>query len=245
MIMQWATGRGGRYRYFFCLRKQQHLCEGRYVQGDAVEDAVVEFYGTLRFPTDMADDLRQVMHETLDEEERTCKLVHQQLTAQLARLDTQEENLLDLVANGGESSSKIKQRLNVIQRERSQVAQQLEQTGERLAIGAALIEDALKLLHDPQGLYEQMAPEQRRLMNQAIYAKLYVYEDAGIDAVLNPPFDELLEAKQALTRAKSDGLRATNNQPGTLAGVLLAGGSNKRVMVEVTGLEPATSTMRT
>ena len=245
MIMQWATGRGGRYRYFFCLRKQQHLCEGRYVQGDAVEDAVVEFYGTLRFPTDMADDLRQVMHETLDEEERTCKLVHQQLTAQLARLDTQEENLLDLVANGGESSTKIKQRLNVIQRERSQVAQQLEQTGERLAIGAALIEDALKLLHDPQGLYEQMAPEQRRLMNQAIYAKLYVYEDAGIDAVLNPPFDELLEAKQALARAKTDGLPVTNNQPGTLAGVLLAGGSNKRVMVEVTGLEPATSTMRT
>jgi hypothetical protein len=40
-------------------------------------------------------------------------------------------------------------------------------------------------------------------------------------------------------------LRVTNNQPGTLAGVLLAGGSNKRVMVEVTGLEPATSTMRT
>jgi site-specific DNA recombinase len=245
MIMQWATGRGGRYRYFFCLRKQQHLCKGRYVQGDAVEDAVVEFYGTLRFPTDMADDLRQVMHETLDEEERTCKLVHQQLTAQLARLDTQEENLLDLVASGGESSSKIKQRLNVIQRERSQVAQQLEQTGERLAIGAALIEDALKLLHDPQGLYEQMAPGQRRLMNQAIYAKLYVYEDTGIDAVLNPPFDELLEAKQALTRAKSGGLRAMDNQPGTLAGVLLAGGSNKRVMVEVTGLEPATSTMRT
>jgi DNA invertase Pin-like site-specific DNA recombinase len=245
MIMQWATGRrGGRYRYFFCRRKQQHLCKGRYVEGDALEDAVVEFYGTLRFPTDMADNLRQVMRETLDEEERTCKLVHQQLSAQLARLDTQEENLLDLVANGGESSAKVKQRLNVIQRERSQVAQQLEQTGERLAIGAALIEDALKLLHDPQGLYEQMAPEQRRLMNQAIYAKLYVYEDTGIDAVFNPPFDELLEAKQALTSAKPDGFRATN-RPGTLAAVLLDGGSNKRVMVEVTGFEPATSTMRT
>ena len=145
-----------------------------------------------------------------------------------------EENLLDLVANGGESSTKIKQRLNVIQRERSQVAQQLDQTEERLAIGAALIEDALRLLHDPQALYEQMAPQQRRLMNQAIYAKLYVYEDTGIEAVLNPPFDELLEAKQALTRAKPDGLRAMS-RPGTLAGVLLAGGSNKRVMVEVLG----------
>ncbi len=159
MIMQWATGRrGGRYRYFFCRRKQQHLCKGRYVEGDALEDAVVEFYGTLRFPTDMADNLRQVMRETLDEEERTCKLVHQQLSAQLARLDTQEENLLDLVANGAESSAKVKQRLNVIQRERSQVAQQLEQTGERLAIGAALIEDALKLLHDPQGYTNRWLP---------------------------------------------------------------------------------------
>ena len=81
-------------------------------------------------------------------------------------------------------------------------------------------------------------------MNQAVYAKLYVYEDTGIEGVLNPPFDELLEAKQALTRAKRSGARATNRPP-TLAGVLLDGGSNKQVMVEVTGLEPATSTMRT
>jgi site-specific DNA recombinase len=184
------------------------------------------------------------MQETLDEEERSCKLVHQQLTAQLARLDTQEENLLDLVANGGQSSAKVKQRLNVIQRERRQIVQQLEQTGERLAIGAALIEDALKLLHDPQGLYEQMAPEERRLMNQAVYAKLYVYEDTEIEAILNPPFDELLEAKQALTRPNRSGTHATN-RPRTLAGVLLDGGSNKRVMVGVMGLEPTTSTMRT
>jgi site-specific DNA recombinase len=245
MIMQWATGRrGGRYRYFFCRRKQQHLCQGRYVEGDALEDAVVEFYGTLRFPSDLASSLREVMQETLDEEERSCKLVHQQLTAQLARLDTQEENLLDLVANGGQSSAKVKQRLNVIQRERRQIVQQLEQTGERLAIGAALIEDALKLLHDPQGLYEQMAPEERRLMNQAVYAKLYVYEDTEIEAILNPPFDELLEAKQALTRPNRSGTHATN-RPRTLAGVLLDGGSNKRVMVGVMGLEPTTSTMRT
>jgi site-specific DNA recombinase len=40
MILQWANGRGGRYLYFFCVRKQQHLCDSRYSDGDAVEAAV-------------------------------------------------------------------------------------------------------------------------------------------------------------------------------------------------------------
>ena len=236
MIMQWATGRGGRYRYFFCLRKQQHLCEGRYVQGDAVEDAVVEFYGTLRFPTDMADDLRQVMHETLDEEERTCKLVHQQLTAQLARLDTQEENLLDLVADGEESSVKVKERLGVIKRRRSALTAQLDETGERLAFGAQLLEDALALLEDAQGMYERMGPEQRRLMNQALFEKLYIDESVA-DALFNPPFDELLEVRDAMVAVPTP---ATVHRSGSLADIVLGQGSNKGVMVGAEGLEPPT-----
>ncbi len=246
MIMQWANGNGGRYCYFFCRRKQQHLCDSRYVESDAIEDAVVDFYGTLRFPPDIAETMRKLMDETLEEEEKASKLLHQQLTAQLLRLDRQEENLLDLVANGDQSSAKVKQRLNGIQRERSKIAQQLDQTGERLAVGAALIENALTLLHDPQGLYEQMAPEQRRLMNQAIYERLYVLDDTISDAAFNPPFDELLEARDAASSIKHQkGSPAGTGDPsevhtGPLATALLDRGSNKRVMVGAEGLEPPT-----
>jgi DNA invertase Pin-like site-specific DNA recombinase len=242
MIMQWANGNGGRYCYFFCRRKQQHLCSSRYVESDAIEAAVVDFYDTLRFPSDIAETMRKLMDETLEEKEGASKLLHQQLTAQLLRLDRQEENLLDLVANGGQSSAKVKERINVIQRDRSKITQQLDQTGELLAVGAALIEDALTLLNDPQGLYEQMGPEQRRLMNQAFYEKLYLFDDTISGPAFNPPFDELLQAKHALSTAARTG-DASGRPSGPPTGAFLDGGSNKRVMVmvEVSGLEPTSA----
>src|SRR5258708_30667694 len=38
-----------------------------------------------------------------------------------------------------------------------------------------------------------LAPDQRRLLNQAFFEKLYVFEDRITDAIFNPPFDELLQ----------------------------------------------------
>jgi hypothetical protein len=237
MIMQWAAGNGGRYRYFFCKRKQKHMCDSRYAEGDAVEDAVLEFYGTLRFPSELADSMRKLMHETLDEEEHASKLLHQQLTSQLARLDTQEENLIELAADGEIPSTKIKQRLRDIKRQRDQVQGQLDHTDERLAVGAALIENALVLLSNPQEIYRSMGPEQRQLLNQAIFEKLYVYEDKVTDVVFNPPFDDLMRVREAhgvaAGRQKESPAFDTardswGNHTGPLATALFGDGSTKR-----------------
>jgi site-specific DNA recombinase len=252
MIMQWASGRGGRYLYFFCKEKQKHNCESRYVEANAVEDAVIDFYRTIRFPSDEAHQLRMLLHETLDDEEKASKLLHQQLTAALLRLDTQEENLIDLAADGNLSSNKAKQRLAEIRRQRDQISSQLDQTGERLALGVQLIENALILLDDPQGLYERMAPEQRRLLNQGIFEKLYVFEDKVTKAVFNPPFDELMQVRGVKAvnggrRKESPAAETAGNSRGShsgpLATALFGDGSTKRVMVELQGLEPWTFRM--
>jgi hypothetical protein len=42
-----------------------------------------------------------------------------------------------------------------------------------------------------------MAPEQRRLMNHAVYEKLYVFEDTVTDATFNPPFNDLLALRDS------------------------------------------------
>jgi len=253
MIMQWSTGNGGRYRYFFCKRKQKHLCDSRHVRDEVLEDAVLEFYGTLRFPKDLADQVRKLMHEFLDEEEHASKLLQQQLTSQLVRLDTQEDNLIELVADGQISSAKIKQRLAGIQRKRDQLKVQLEHTDERLALGATLIENALVLLDDPQRLYQRMDSEQRQLLNQAIFERLYVYEDRITDAILNPPFDELLRVRDAHEMAtrrqqKSPAANTAGDSWGShtrpLATAFFGDGWTKQVMVEVKGLEPSASTLR-
>jgi site-specific DNA recombinase len=241
MLMQWANGRGGRYQYYFCRGKQDHSCSSRYIESGDIEEAIVRCYGSLQFPDDIADQMRTVMHEALDEEEQASKLLHQQLTTQLVKLDQREENLLDLVAEGTETSAKVRQRLNTIQRQRNQIRQQLEDTGQRLAIGFALIENALKLLHDPQDLYRQMEPEQRRLMNQAFYEKIYVYEDSTAKASFNPPFTDLLRLRNQWKTTTGEVSREDSSEPESYN--FLGRGSSKHVMVEIEGLKPSTSAL--
>ena len=254
MIMQWTKGNGGKYLYFFCRRKQQHLCTSRYLEGDLLESALLDFYGTIYFPRNIAEKVRAELHETLENEERSSKLRHQQLTTELLRLDRQEENLLDLAADGGLPTVKVKQRLGAILRQRDKLSQQLNQSDEHLAIGAELIENALRLLDNPQKLYAQMAPEQRQLMNQAIFEKLYIFDDRISDAVFKAPFDELLLARDAIVLATGLGKEAPPAQAEgassgchtkPLATALFGDGSNKRAMVEVMGFEPTASTLRT
>jgi site-specific DNA recombinase len=104
--------------YFFCRRRQQHTCSVPFIEGDAMEAAVLEFYGLLRLSREIADGARKLMHELLGKEETATKLLHLQLTTELLRLDTQEENLVDLVANGELISVKTKRRIGEIYRKR-------------------------------------------------------------------------------------------------------------------------------
>jgi site-specific DNA recombinase len=251
LIQTWVKGNGGDYEYFFCRSKQNHVCKSRYLGGDVVEDTIVDHYATIVFPADAAEQLRDLMSETLADEEQSTKLLHRQLTAELLRLDTKEENLLDLVADGELSSSKIKKRLSEISHQRSRVQAQLEQSDERLLSGARLIESALALLASAQDVYRSMGPDQRRLMNQAVFEKLYLWEEGVSEAEFKPPFDELLlvrdQVSEHLLGSHKSRRQATNSDCARhpLTTALLGIGSNKGLMVGLPGFEPGTSASRT
>ena len=248
MYMQWAKGNGGRYRYFFCGRKQHRQCDSSYLEDSAIEAAILKFYGTISFPSDLAGRVREMIHEALDERERSSKLLHGQLMAELGRLDKQEENLLDLASDGQVPTDKIKQRLVSIQRQRAKVQQRSEQTGEQLELGAELLESALLLLERPQDLYAQMGPEQRRLLNQAIFEKLYVSEEddgVKVTGTFNAPFGELLDAREHIGRKRRTASAAatftgsTTQNTATLVDVFSGRGSKSQFMVGTKGLEPS------
>ena len=243
MIMHLAKGNGGSYFYFFCRGRQQHVCDARFVEIGAAEEAVAAHYGTVRFPVDMADTVRLAVEEVRADEERSADILHKQLKAEQERLDTQEENLLELVADGALATVKARGRLADIQRRRDRVRLQLESTERNLAAGVALLEDALKLLENPEALYRRMAPKQRQLLNLAIFDKIYIIEDRVSDATYQPPFDDL----EALRKAweSEDGpegpTRDSHRAPmGLLNQTQLADGLSKTLLVGAIGLEPMT-----
>ena len=44
-------GNGGKYFYFFCRGRQEGLCDQPYLNVHAVEQAVLDHYATVSFPT--------------------------------------------------------------------------------------------------------------------------------------------------------------------------------------------------
>jgi site-specific DNA recombinase len=253
MLMQWSRGNGGRYRYFFCRRRQQHQCDSRYLEGDAVEAAVERVYQGIWFDTDLADRLRTAMRDALDERQKAEKLLARQLKVELSRLDKQEENLIDLAAEGGMAVTKVRQRLAEIKRKRDLVASRLNGQVQQLEVGVKLIEGALQLLRDPADMYLRMPPEGRQKMNQAVFEKLYVFDGEVTGIVFNTPFGDLLGAQEIGKHSPTYERRAAlpvfdwslsqadpEDLSEPLAEVLIGDGLSKKVMVGAIGLEPMT-----
>lgn len=252
MLMQWSRGNGGRYRYFFCRRRQQHQCDSRYLEGEAVEVAVERVYESIHFDAELADRIRTSMQEALDEREYASRLLARQLKAELDRLDKQEENLIDLAAEGGMEVAKVRKRLAEIQRKRDQVAGRMGNQVEQLEVGIQLIEGALQLLHNPSDMYLRMTSEGRRKMNQAVFEKLYVFEGVVTEVVFQVPFGDLMGGQEIIRKSPTYERKAawpeldwsfsqlgSENLSEPLAGVFFGDGLSKGHMVGTEGVEPS------
>jgi len=175
LIVQRAVGGSGKtYFYFFCSAKQQRLCDEPYTSIEATEEAIERHYRKLSLAPEFTTAVQDLITATLADERSSARLLKQQLATQLAKLDRQEENMLDLVADGTLASGKVKSRLNRITSERAQLIARSETSNDRLEAGAAALTDAMRLLENPARLYETSDDHGRRLVNQAIFEKLYI-----------------------------------------------------------------------
>ena len=116
-------------------------------------------------------------------------------------MDAKEENLLDLVEDGGTIAAKVRARLVAIVEERARVKGELGAQGPRLEAGAALITAALDLLDNPQELYRQTTDPVRRQLNQVFFDKLYLDTDEVTNDLLAEPFNDFLY-RRSLSRRR-------------------------------------------
>jgi hypothetical protein len=256
MILQRSRGNGGEYYYFFCAEKTRGGCDSHYLELDAIEDEVVDVYGAMTFDPDLSDVIRFKVNDCLKEQAAAETYLRSHFEAELEKIDKQEDNLYNFVAEGSVVSEKARQRLADIQMRRESVLARLRNVQVDLNTGVRLIEGALTLLVDPKGLYSGMEDAQRRKMNRAVFEKLYVEERKVTAVVLKPPFDELIEAsldpvaESFRTRSQFGPFVAHCEVPidgpeVNLRALLLDLGSNKPLMVGLPGFEPGTSASRT
>jgi len=170
LLLQRAVGRhGGEYYYFFCPNRRDGTCHQPFHDLGRVEGAVERHYKRKRFSAEFIGLVRRMMDEAVSDQDEAQRLLKQQLDEQIDRLDTQEENLIDLAADGELPHDKIKARLFKIQRERQRLTEQAAAVDTDLKAGQRVIDEQLNLLRDAHRLYMQASDENKRRLNQLIY----------------------------------------------------------------------------
>lgn len=266
LIYTEATGRSGRrYGYFLCRARQDGLCDLPYLAAERVEDAVTDHYTTLQLPENFTTEVRTQLDITLADEQANVRELHTSFTRRLKDLDERESRLIDLAADGSLPQNKIRTKLHELHIDRQRIEASLAVTGEELAVGAAVLRNALHLLANPQQLYRDVPDQVRRHLNQTFYQCFYLDDCEVTSDTKTPLFAEIHDAVPtytASTRHQSSHNRATNphkhKSPGTaealgvvssqtdrltLTDIVAVTGSSKTVMVELRGFEPLTPTL--
>lgn len=256
------------YSYFFCRGTQDHTCDAPYSNIDRIEDAVERHYKTISLRPEFVGAVRTLMEAAVSDQIGAQKLLQEQTKAQLKRLAAQEDNLIDLAADGGIDTSRVRSKLRDIARQRKELEAELELISDDIAPGMAYIDAHLDLLQNPYELYRCASDATRRLLNQAIFKHIYVVNEEVTGDELNTPMRELLASQRgweafetaedfdqarnlALVEAKRhEGVRATKQaivSDGLLDDFLSAllpqgaqtlGNCSKPHMVPLEGLEP-------
>ena len=148
MIMQRSLGRGGEYFYFFCRGLQRHDCDTRYIDVGVMEELVEQEYHRLELDLDFSRFLRDELDEAQSDQQKVVRLRRDQLVIELERLDRQESNLVDLLADDQLDSDIARKKMRQIRDQRIRFQSELTAAGDGLAAGADLIEYALKLARE-------------------------------------------------------------------------------------------------
>lgn len=118
-----------------------------------MEVALENHYKTIAFTPEFAQVVRASIHEALADQEAAQLLLRKHLEEKLATLAAQEENLLDLAADGDLPQAKIRSRLHEIGRTRTKINADLGAVETNLGSGAKHIEAYLDLLTNPYETY--------------------------------------------------------------------------------------------
>lgn len=209
--------------------------------------------------------MRVELEESVADSTRMSELLARQAKDQLKKLTTQEENLLDLAAEGAIPKARIQSRLRKIADERERLQQQEVQADGDLAQSASFIHDCLALLEDPAELYRRVGDTTRRMLNQAIFKRIYIYNDEVTGHELQEPLANLfaleaghaaLHATQSPEAAQDAAARAMarhvpkcnratpkGSPVAHLAQIFQGQGSNTVYLVELRGIEPRSSSV--
>jgi site-specific DNA recombinase len=203
---------GDIYPYFICVGRHQRRtnCTRKALLISVVESLVEAFYTDVALDDDLRQQVETMLISELEADRTRVETEQHALTVQQQRLRNERAKLLQAHYAGAIP-------LDLLKTEQDRIGDQLDTVEARLAATQThfdVVRDnlttALDLASDCQRAYRQADSHTRRLLNQALFAKLYIDEE---EASADPaePYGTLLGAD--VMTAVGCGISQTDTQP--------------------------------
>jgi site-specific DNA recombinase len=194
---------GATYPYFFCLGRQvdKNSCAQGYIPVGQIEDAVRDYLALVRLPLERIQPLRVAIIDSLTGKQERGKT---EITKQQRRITELEQrrrkakaayyaDVLDL--------EEFKAEQEIIRRGIAAAEHIIASFTVELESISQALDDAFQLLADPQTLYDTLSEGLKLLLVQALFEKLWVFDEGIVGSELTAPFSELLTLEAQLAWA--------------------------------------------
>ncbi len=217
-----VKGRNRRdFAYFACAShfNARRSCGEPYVPARALERAVEDLYWEIRLPRGLRARLERILEEEVIAGERHRAQETRFVARRLDRLANERERLLDLYLAGDIDRETFRERKEQIENEVAELEARTADQSAKLGQARELVALALKLARNCHASYGKASPETKKLWNQAFFENVVVRDRAVVDVRYAEPFRAIFAAEAGR-------------------------GSDKGLLVEMTGFEPATSCLQ-
>ena len=170
-------GHGGEYAYFKCFSRHnlRNGCDAPHERVEAVEIGVEDYYTESPLLTDKHKErVRAEVQQYVDHKLAAAKREARRAAQRLDDLKKEQQHLLQLSYKGLVDDDVLALEQVRIKRERAEVSKWARVADRDADQILSALEEALKLLDDPATAYARATPEVRRMLNQAIWERLWV-----------------------------------------------------------------------
>lgn len=214
---------GTHYEYFSCLSRVRDTgpCGAKYLQVNAVEQAVEAYHATILYSPEQQDRLREMVREFVSARVETATKEAELHQRRLGALKAEQKNLIQLHNKGLVDDEVLAEEQARLKLERSHAQQLIEHATAEVADVMEALDDALSLVAETFPYGETNDPVIRELINQATHLEITAALDEddpdrrGKPPVIvrgrRDPFYDAADAELGITRP--DAARSPSKAP--------------------------------
>lgn len=191
MIVTYARSHSGvRYPYFICAGRHSRRvkdCKQKAVLIGEVERQVEQIYDRYSYPPAIREHLENFLQDRLEREQSKCTAQLDGFRREKDKLERQRKKLLEAHYNDAIPMELLKSEQQKIAKRLATIEHEIKVYETAFTSVMEHLNEALDIIEDCGKTYRLADDHIKRMMNQAIFSKLWVEQDGNVTAEFAPP----------------------------------------------------------